>query len=131
MFIIKGVYVSIWLKFGPNTEIDLTTAGLKTLNPLFTAGMQVVDHHDMGAPMIGSIPLAGYLVNGGERRFDRDFVAQWWNIKILPDLGINKIFVIRWSSSLRRDKEESVQWQHNEWTMKNEKTLAELGSLVI
>ncbi len=76
MFIIKGVYVSIRLKFGPNTEIDLTTTGLKTLNPLLTAGMQVVDHHDMGAPMIESIALAGYLVNGGELRFDRDFVAQ-------------------------------------------------------
>ena len=65
------------LRFGPNSEIDQTIVGLKTLNPLLTADMQVVDHHNMGAPMIGSIALAGYLVDGGERRFDRDFVAQW------------------------------------------------------
>ena len=77
MFIIKGVYVSVQLGFGPNSEIDPTTTGLKTLNPLLAMGMQVVDHHDMGPPTIGSIALAGYLVDGGERRFDRDFVAQW------------------------------------------------------
>ena len=69
--------MSVQLGFGPNSEIDLTTAGLKTLNPLLATGMQVVDHHDMGPPTIGSIALASYPVDGGERRFDRDFVAQW------------------------------------------------------
>ena len=69
--------MSVQLEFGPNSEINLTTAGLKTLNPLLATGMQVVDHHDMGPPTIRSIALASYPVDGGERRFDRAFVAQW------------------------------------------------------
>ena len=77
MFICKGFYGSVRPRFGPNSEIDSTTTGLKTLNPLLTTGLQVMHHHNMGAPVIGSIKLVGYLVDGGERWFDGDFVAQW------------------------------------------------------
>jgi hypothetical protein len=77
MFICRAFYGSVQPGFGPNSEIDSTTTGLKTVNPLLTAGMQVVRHHNMGAPTIGSIELVGYLVDGGERRFDGDFMAQW------------------------------------------------------
>ncbi len=66
MFICKGFYGSVQLGFGPNSEIDSTTTSLKIVNPLLIEGMQVVHHHNMGAPAIGSIELVGYLVDCGE-----------------------------------------------------------------